>query len=371
MELFTLDRKFLKQNVLDKFESAIWTERYYGNGEFELVVPATAEMLGKLPIGVFVGMDDSKEVMMLDTVDLEEGNLKVTGSSLLSFLNNRILRSTNKHEDRYWTLTKRYPGQVLSDIIQNTCISGPFLSGSTPINIPNTKSFIIPGLSVSHSDTSGSQITVAIPFGPVFDAMYDVATTYEVGMKITLESATDTAYSLKFMSYKGIDRTSKQTTNPIVRFSPQMDTLTGIKELQSIADYKTIVYSFAPENPNGLATTAGTSHVSGSPTGFDLRVMITFEEDITTDQVGNSASTLLSILNARAAAALNDNRFIKTVDGEVVALHQFQYGSDYSLGDIIEVQGNTGVVQSSRVTEYIRSQDDAGETAYPTVAMLD
>jgi hypothetical protein len=51
-------------------------------------------------------------------------------------------------------------------------------------------------------------------------------------------------------------------------------------------------------------------------------------------------------------------------------LHQFQYNVDYTLGDIIEVQGNSGVVQTSRVTEYIRAQDNSGEKAFPTVAML-
>ena len=50
--------------------------------------------------------------------------------------------------------------------------------------------------------------------------------------------------------------------------------------------------------------------------------------------------------------------------------NQFQYGIHYNLGDVIEVEGNTGVVQSARITEYIRSQDAAGEKAYPTVSMI-
>ena len=370
MELFTLDRKFLKRVVIDKFISAIWTERYYGDSDIELIVPATTDMIKALPPGTCIGLVGSKEVMLLDTIDIEDGNLKVTGSGLLPFLNNRVLRASAAHEDRYWTIVNHYPGQLLADIIYNTCIGGGFLTGSIPTGLPNPSSFIIPGLTLGSYDQTGTQITVAIPYGPVYDAMRDIATTYQVGMQITLESATDTAYSLKFRSYKGKDRTSAQSVNPVVRFSPQMDTLADIKELQSIANYKTLVYSFAPENPNGLATTAGTSHATGTFTGFDLRVLMTFEEDITTDQVGSSPATLLSILNTRAAGALDDNRYVKTVDGEIVPLHQFQYGVDFALGDIIEVQGNSGIIQSSRVTEYIRAQDDSGETTYPTVAML-
>jgi hypothetical protein len=97
---------------------------------------------------------------------------------------------------------------------------------------------------------------------------------------------------------------------------------------------------------------------------------MTMEEDLTTDMVGGSAGTMQSILNQRASQALYNARAAKAVDGTIVPLHQFQYNVDYTLGDIIEVQGNSGVVQTSRVTEYIRAQDNSGEKAFPTVAML-
>lgn len=367
MELFTLDRKFLKQYEIDKFSSAIWTERYYGDSEVELVVPATRDMIQKLPVGTFVGMVGSKEVMILETADSEKGALKLTGQSLLSWLNNRFIRTSALHEDRYWNFSGT-PGWALWAIIYYMCCSGQYPSG-----VPNPAQFVIPGLWLGGYDNSGAPVNFAVPFGPVYDAMKAIATTYEVGMKITLESATDTAYSLAFWSYKGLDRTSGQSVNPPVRFSPQMDTLTDIKELQSISSYKTLVYSWCPPNPDGIADTIppGTSQIAGSqPTGFDLRALMTFEEDITTDMVGGNAGTLQSILNSRAQLALSNARFIRAVDGSIVPLHQLQYGVDYNMGDIIEVQGNSQVVSSSRVTEYIRSQDPSGEKAYPTVAML-
>ena len=86
--------------------------------------------------------------------------------------------------------------------------------------------------------------------------------------------------------------------------------------------------------------------------------------------MGGDSNVLVNILDARANLALTNNRFAKAIDGQIVPLHQFQYGVDYNLGDVIEVQGNSEIIQSSRVTEYIRAQDSAGEKAYPTVAML-
>ena len=377
MQPFTLDRKFLKRDVIDEFESIIWTERYYGDSEVEMVVPATREMIAKLPVGTFLGLDKTQKIMILETVNIEEGNLKVTGISLLKWLNNRFIRVSALHQDRYWYLSAGPPGWVLWAIIYYMCVSGsPYLNGSIDIGIANPQQLAIPGLGLKDYDTAGDYISVGIPYGPVYDAMRSIATTYEVGMEITLEWATDTAYSLGFRSYRGLNRTSSQSVNGVVRFSPTMDSLTNIKELQSIAALKTLVYTFAPglnppEGQPDLRGAPGVSSLTGAQyTGFDLRAEMSFEEDVTTDMVGGSSSNLTNILNSRAHDEIVKNHFIRTVDGEIVPDNQFQYGVHYNLGDVIEVQGNSGVVQTSRVTEYIRAQDKAGERAYPTVAML-
>lgn len=373
MEPFTLTRGFQKQDIIDGFSSIIWTERYYGDSQVEMVVPATSDMIKKLPEGTFLGIAESNEVMILETANIEEDKLKVLGISLLPWLNNRFIRASAAHEDRYWYLSGAPPGQILWDIVYYMCVEGsPYLDGTIDIGIPNPERFVIPGLDLKDFDNSGEFISVGIPYGPVYNFLKELATTYQIGMQITLEWATETAYFLGFRSYKGLDHTSSQSTNPIVRFSPQMDSLTNIKELRSIAALKTLAYAFAPGNPDGLATTPGVDSLSGSQyTGFDLRALLIFAEDITTDMVGGSSENLVNILNSRARAGLAANRFVKAVDGEIVPTNQFKYGVDYNLGDIIEVQGNSEIVQMSRVTEYIRSQDAAGEKAYPTVTMID
>jgi hypothetical protein len=372
MEAYTLNRSFLKQDVIDGFLSLIWTERYYGDSEVELVVPATSDMIHKLTEGTFLQVDVSDRVMILETVDIEDNKLKVSGISLLKWLDNRFIRVSAAHEDRYWYISGGSAGWTLWAIIYYMCCQGsPYLDGTVDIGVTNPQQLAIPGLGLKDFDTSGPNINVGIPYGPVYSAMREIATTYEVGMEITLEAATETSYLLGFRSYKGLNRTSNQTENPVVRFSPQMDSFTNIKELRSIAALKTLVYAFAPQNPDGLASTPGVSSLSGPQyTGFDLRALLVFADDITTDMVGGSQQNLINILNSRAYDALTSNRFSKAVDGEIVPNNQFQYGVHYNLGDIIEVQGNSGAVQTSRITEYIRAQDESGERGYPTVAML-
>jgi hypothetical protein len=373
MNPFTLDRGFHKEYIIDAFSSLIWTERYYGDGQVEFVVPATPEMIGKISVGTFLGIEESDEVMILESISIEDYKLKATGISLLSWMNNRFVRASAAHEDKYWTISDAPPGEVLWLILYNMCAEGsPYLDGTNPTGISDPEKLAIPGLSLNNYDSSGDNITVGVPYGPVYNAMKDIATTYQIGMQLILESLTDVSYVLGFRSYKGLDRTSNQSLNPIVRFSPQMDSLTDIKELQSIAAFKTLAYAFAPGNPDGLATTPGESSLTGPQyTGFDLRALLIFADDITTDMVGADPAKLLDILNSRAQDGLASNEFVKAVDGEIVPTNQFKYGIDYNLGDIIEVQGNSGVIQTSRITEYIRSHDATGEKAYPTVKALD
>lgn len=381
MELSTLGRDYSKKDVIDGFNSVIWTERYYGDSEVELVVSETLEMISKLPIGTFLGLEGSDELMIIESMNIEGDNkIKFSGIGILPWLNNRFVRASALHQDQYWYIDASSPGWVLWAIVYNMCCQGsPYLSGANPINIANPEQFIIPGLGLDDYDTSGDPVKVGVPYGPVYTALREIATTYEIGMQIKYDP--EGPNPLAFRSYKGIDRTTEQTTNPVVRFSPQMDSLTNIKELQSIAALKTLVYTFAPGlNPAEgadppepeLRTTPGVSALTGTQyTGFDLRALMVFASDITTDQVGGSSTVLLDILNSRARDELMKNKFVKTVDGEIVPENQFQYGIHYNLGDIVEVEGKTGTVQAARVTEYIRSEDSTGEKAYPTLAAIE
>lgn len=380
MDLFTLNRKFLEQDVIDGFNSVIWTERYFGDSEVELVVPASADYIKKLPAGVFLATDKSKEIMMLESavIDEKEKSLKLTGISLLPWMNNRFFRLSSNPADEHWVIGPETPGWAVWAILYWMCVAGsPYLSGANPIGVTNPQQLIIPGLGLKDYDKSGAKITYDVQYGPVYDAMRNIAEAFGIGMTITLESASETSYSLGFRSYKGLDHSSSQTVNPVVRFSPQMDSLTDITELQSVAALKTLVYAFATGDPKNdadvsLSTVPGKASLSGSQyTGFDLRAQLLLVSDLNSDAVGGSAATLLSMLNTRAAMELNLHPFVKAVDGEIVPTSQFKYGVHYNLGDIIEVQGNSGIISKARITEYIHAQDEAGERAYPTVALLE
>jgi hypothetical protein len=374
MEITTLSRQFLPMDVIDEYQSIIWTERYYGDSEAQIVVPADTDILAKLPLGRFIKSSESDEVLMIETHDIKDSVATISCFSLLKWFNNRIIRTTAAHEDRYWNILDRAPGAILWDILRTMCVDGMY-----PLGVMDPARYTISNLTAPQIDTQGPNVSAAVPFGPVFDAMYSIATAHKIGMTLILWVATETAYDLQFRTYRGLDYTSGQSVNPVVRFSPEMDSLTDIAEVQSIANHKTEIYTFAPSNPGGLASAPGYAgpdiiYIPEEPPSydeFDLRVGMVFADDITTETVGTDATALLNMLNQRAAESLVTYKFVKIVDGEIVPTSQFTYGIDYNLGDIIEVQGYSGVLQSARIIEYIRSQDSSGSKAYPSLEMID
>lgn len=371
MELYTLDGNFLRRDVVDNFNSVVWTERYTKAGDFTLTLPASKENISKLVEGTFLALKGSKEVMIVETNNIEKGLLKCVGPSLLKFLDNRLIRYSSNHADRYYNVTMS-PGVAMGTVVNDMCVSGPYVS-STAYGIDGPRE-VIQGLQVVSMDSSVPAVALAIPYGPLYSPLEQLAETYQVGQKLELISASSAAYYLGYSTYKGKDRTSGQSVNDRVRFSPNVDSLTNTKELFSIAGYKNVAYAFAPANPVAGVTQSGVAYADGEAAtaiGFNRRVLMVFADDLTTDKVGGSASVLLQVLNQRAKDALANNNYVKVVDGEVVPQVQYQFGRDYGLGDIVELQSLRGLLQKARITEYIRSQDQNGERAYPTISVID
>src|SRR4029077_476260 len=132
-------------------------------------------------------------------------------------------------------------------IVNDMCVTGPYtINSNYGVDGPRQ---IIPGLQVMDMDGSGTAVQLAVPYGPLYDALVQIADTYQVGMQMYLESSSPAGYFLGFKTYKGKDRTSGQSANARVRFTPFEDTLTNLKELRSISGYKNVAYAFAPSNP--------------------------------------------------------------------------------------------------------------------------
>ena len=92
---------------------------------------------------------------------------------------------------------------------------------------------------------------------------------------------------------------------------------------------------------------------------------------ITTDSVEDTQAKYQALLDSKARDALANNNFVKVIDGEIIPQNEYVFGTDYGLGDLIELEDPHGTIQKARITEYIRSSDSNGFRSYPTVSVED
>lgn len=392
MELYTLDREFEKEGIIENYSSLIWTERFYGDSEIELIFPVSlvVEVAQKLPLNSFLSLDESFEPMIVETVYREGNEVKVSGISVLSWLNNRFIRVVDQMQAKTWYLENFKAGEILWLMIQGMCFDdSPYLDGTIDIGIPVSflSNLKIPELGLHSYDTTGPSLSVGIPFGPLYDEMKKVAVAEKIGMQIRLERYLnpDAEKPLGYRNYRGVDHTRGQDPeapqNEIVQFSTALNSLGDVKELRSQEKYKNLVFAFASdlrgiepanfpspddESVYGIAIEEGAEELSS----FDLRATQLFVDDLrddtrtdpTTDLNEGTFGLLFDILNNRAKNELGDNQIINVVDGDIVDTGQFVYGRDYGLGDLVEIQGSDGSLSSVMVTEHIRSNTSSGET---------
>lgn len=380
MQLFTMDKDFKKQYVIDEYESLVWTERFLGDSEVEMVVPLNKEMLFKLPEGTFLGIEESEEVMIIETVDLKpDSTIVINGISLMSWMNNRFVRATKYGNDQSYTLSGLRPGEALFALMLGFISEdSPYLDGTIDIGIENPERLIIPEVRLDLGDiyTGGDPLDYEVPYGPLYDAMRSIAATYNFGIQILRLRNPESPKPFRFRAYVGRDRTyhAGYLQNP-VRFSRRLDSLANVEELHSIAAYKNLIFGYATQVPN--LQKAGEASVQDStgaePTGFNLRAAIDFVGEIADETFDGSpvqTSALVKRLAAMAAIELGNNSHIHAVTGDVIDTVEHEFGDDYYLGDIVELEGYTGRISPARVVEFIRIQDKSGEKKYPTLSLL-
>jgi hypothetical protein len=359
MEVYILDSLYRRTEVVDRYESLIWTERFSAVGDFELKLHSTLENRTRFVEGVKLAIIPSYRVMIVETVEDgidDEGQeiLTVKGPSLEAVLDQRMARSAmdDTTTNPSWTLTGT-PKVIATQMFHDICVTGVLDSGDV---IP----LINEGNIFSTDTTPAPTDTISYVVSP--DTLYNAEKTlcdqYLMGFRLVRNG--DTA-QLWFDIYMGSDRTSHQTSLPAVIFSSGLGNLHNTSELRSTALYKNAAYVITPVGtrivyPDDVDTTIS---------GFDRRVLIVNADDITdTDSVVAQALML-----QRGIDELAKNRKVQAFDGEVSQTSQYVYGTDYNLGDLVETRNVDGVSNSMQVTEHIFVADSEGVRSYPTLAV--
>lgn len=365
MELYLLDKSYRQMEpVIDTFDSLLWTDRYNSTSDMQLMIPSDSPVKALLPEKQFVGIDDSKNVMQIQSRSDQDGECTIVGKSLDYILTSRQFRDTWSPAASSWNLTGR-PAAMMQYVMAQMVIAGGRMDGTTIF--PNGHAEIISFLQLGVEPGDGTSTSYAAQYGTVYDTLQGIIGLDPLGY-IMYPVLTPTGYILVFDIYRGKDRTTSQKVNTPIILQSAMDTLTDIQELRSIDGFATHAYAIA----QGMTSQAsmGVAVASGyeAATDFEKRTIIADASDV--DQANYTATTIKPVLDQRARTALANNNYVRMTSGQLVPQDNFVYGTDYTLGDVIELRGDDGLASSARITEYIRSQNSTGISAYPTLTAI-
>jgi hypothetical protein len=359
MELYTLDPLFRRENVIDQFESLIWTERYAVYGDFQLDIQATVESRSLLQAGTLLAMNKSHRVMTVETIEDStdsEGRrmLSIKGRSIEAMLLDRVAMSATGSLTIHpnWTLTGT-PGAIARKIFHDICVTG-LLSPYDPIPFINEGTFTGDDTIDEPADT----ITAVLQPTTVYDAIAEICKVWDLGFRLIRQYDMS---KLWFDVYTGVDRTSSQAVSESVIFTPELDNLHNTKSLVSIDQAKNVAYVYSEAGFQYVYAEGVDQEVDG----FERRTLPIVVEGITQATHPN----WIDILQQRGREELAKHRTYQAYDGEVSQVSQYVYGRDYNLGDMVEVRGDDGSANAMRVTEQIFVSDREGERSYPTLTL--
>lgn len=361
MDWFTLDESLRRAQVIEGYESFVWTERYAECGDFEILINSDQGNRALFQPGVRIGMNGSYCTMRIETVVDEVAidgvkKLTVTGRSIEASLDDRVayLRFDDLTAVPKWTLTGK-PADIARTIFTSICVTHTMdANDALPFYTAGT---FLPAGSIPEPAT-----VVTMDFDPdtVYNDLVTICTTWPIGFRMVRDGDTGHVY---FEVYTGSDRTTGQSVRGSVLFSPGMETISKMGYVKSLADQKTVAYVFGKLD----AVKVYAQGFDSTVTGPSRRVLMVNAQDIDLPL----GAALTTALTQRGMNELAKHTSIYAYDGEVTQFQPYEYNVDYALGDLVEEMSPEGFVNQLLVTEQIFVSDSSGELSYPTLTLKD
>lgn len=353
---------FQPEKVLDNYDSLIWTERYHGPGDFELISSNVQEAIEDLPLESYVGIRSSTVPMIVESHKIEKpkdkhARVTIKGRSFESVLERRVtVESLNAEAARLpWNINADKVSDAAYKAIRG--VLGDVARSNLPEALPLLEVDRIPEihLPLPTDYTTGTVTPFEIKAGSLYSVVLDMLEVNHHGLRSVRPLPGKTTVDLEV--YNGADL--RATTVFDARFD-QFDNATYLLSYQGSA---TTAYIYGP---NGASLKNKTATIAS---GLNRRVLLV---DEMSDPILNSDANRLS----RGLVELYKNNAIALFDGEtsfqIAELYNKPIAQGgYGLGDILKLQGEYNLTRNVRVAEFIRSSDSSGESAYPAFQVID
>lgn len=365
MEVWSLDKDFNTNKIIDSFESLIWNVRYNDYGDFEVYTYPDPELIDMFNTDMYMWIKEEPyrpmviESLKIET-DAENGNrMTITGRSLESLLDRRCVW--------YDTILKgNFQNEVIR-LLNNNVVS------------PQDDARRIPNFIVKTSDDTriteievDTKVSAGEKLGETINSLCQEK---DIGWKVYL----DDDYNFIFELFCGNNYSYEQDENSFVVFSKNFDNLISSDyEVHKNAYTATLIVgerdAYVEEHGTGDENDCVRLVIDPSATGLDRSEVktdcsgVSSKREDDTQMYYTEYHSILESKGRENVATLNKGE--ETVEAELDYNGMFHYGDDYEVGDILQLENEYGIVAKVRVTEMIRSQDTSGIAMYPTFTVI-
>lgn len=348
MEIYALDEFQSRIQIIDEFESFIWTERYSDLGEFKIVVKDTAKNRGIFRDVRYLTHSLTDRMMVVENrlrkIDANGLQLiDVGGPSFEAILKSRVVNPSAEGK-KTWD-SKGTLGWLATRLVGSHMVEGPY----DPYDI-------IAGMYIADTTGETKEVDAAVEMGSIYDGVKKLCDSGKLGFRIQL---LPTDPRLRFNVYKGRDLRH-------VVFSSTLDTLTEESHLHDISNHKNIA---RVRGKNGRVITVPAPGTSVYRTGWMRKVLDVNAEDVDPEKI--TTTVYDNMLRQRGLEALGQANKIDIFDAKLTGVDPYDYRYSYSLGDIVTMMDAENRRHTAVITEYIWSWDSNGLRAYPTFVATD
>ena len=347
--IYLLNESFKIIGQLENISSYIWTTRYYSAGECEICSPCTPEIVQSVEKAMFAARDidfqsdgSIKNAMVIDgssyniTTDAETGQETITinGNCLKSLLSRRVIWGQ-------FTITGT-PLYIINALIQQ--------------NLTNPKLALrkIDNVKISYTDNKPCRITKLYKGENLLDAILSICKRYGYGIRSTITSDN----YIKFEFFRGQDKSNQ------IFMSVSNDNLTNT----TYASDKSNSANAAMIGGEGEGNRQRTASI-GRKTGWQRKEIYVDASSKTTNAENMTALAYNNILIQAGNDELGKRKEITGLEAEAIDGVMYSFGSDYALGDLVNVSDRYGHSIVTRTAEVIESFDDTGYVLVPSFAV--
>ena len=329
--LFFFDKNLDLLGIVDYFISLRWRRKYFEAGEFEIVLPVNEYTMQFVSEDIIVMRNNYTEAGIIDTIEYSDNGT-----------------------DEQVTIS----GRFLSSLLERRIVTSKINFNGNTVEGMNT---IVNAMTPLTTQWETSQVTMSSPhiefqctYKNVYEYLRKLAEYSNIGVRV-VPNVESKVYM--FEVWKGLDRTSTQSTNEQYAFS---DDKYNIEQGNLVISSKTKA-TYILVGGTGEDDERTVVSVNNGKTGFDRYEVFSDQSSLSDD--GLSTSEYKNQLKTVGEGILSDGTFSL----EVTALVQQDYKSKWDLGDIVDIKKDKwGTSSTQRIIEVEEIIEDGKKTIYPT-----